>query len=93
MPFRLSFFAQFGNPYRFDGVIDLIYLNYYDNVDIHFYHFPLDFNSNARTAANAAECANEQGKFWKMHEKLFDLANNNALNIDNIKEAAATLNL
>jgi len=26
LPFRLSFFAQFGNPYRFDGVIGIIYL-------------------------------------------------------------------
>ena len=26
LPLRLSFFAQFGNPYRFDGVIGVIYL-------------------------------------------------------------------
>ena len=26
LPLRLSFFAQFGNPYRFDGVIGIIYL-------------------------------------------------------------------
>jgi len=26
LPFRLSFFSQFGNPYRFDGVIGIIYL-------------------------------------------------------------------
>ena len=33
--------------------------------------FPLDFHTNARLAANAAECANEQGKFWEYHDVLF----------------------
>jgi protein-disulfide isomerase len=32
---------------------------------------PLPFHSRAMPAAMAAACANEQGKFWKMHDLLF----------------------
>ena len=34
-------------------------------------HFPIPGHSNARAAAAAAEAAGKQGKFWEMHNKLF----------------------
>lgn len=34
--------------------------------------FPLGFHANAQKAGEAAECAGEQGKFWEMHDKLFE---------------------
>ena len=37
-----------------------------------FRDFPLNFHKNAQKAAEAAECAGEQGKFWEMHDKLFE---------------------
>ncbi len=37
-----------------------------------FRHFPLQFHSEAGPAAQAAECAGEQGKFWEMHDALFE---------------------
>lgn len=37
-----------------------------------FRHLPLDqIHPNARKAAEAAECAGSQGKFWEMHDRLF----------------------
>ena len=36
-----------------------------------FKHNPLPFHPNAMPAANAAECAREQGKFWQISEKMF----------------------
>jgi protein-disulfide isomerase len=43
-----------------------------------FRNFPLDdAHPNAFKAAEAAECANQQGKFWEMHARLF--ANQQAL--------------
>lgn len=37
-----------------------------------FRHFPLQFHAQALPAAQAAECAGEQGKFWEMHDALFE---------------------
>jgi protein-disulfide isomerase len=34
-------------------------------------HFPLSFHPNAVSAANAAECAAEQGEFWGYSDELF----------------------
>ncbi len=34
-------------------------------------NLPLAFHQNARPAAMAALAANEQGKFWEFHDKLF----------------------
>jgi protein-disulfide isomerase len=36
-----------------------------------FRDFPLASHEYSRTAALAAQCAGEQGKFWEMHDQLF----------------------
>ncbi len=36
-----------------------------------FRHFPLSFHPNAQPAANAAECADEQGKFWEFTDNMY----------------------
>ncbi len=33
--------------------------------------FPLDMHPNSRVAAHAAACADDQGKYWPMHESLY----------------------
>jgi len=38
---------------------------------IRFYDFPLPMHKNTWAASNAAACANDQGKFWAMHDQLF----------------------
>ena len=35
-------------------------------------HFPLQMHDRARVAAAAAEAAHRQGKFWEMHDLIFD---------------------
>ena len=40
-------------------------------VKLIFRDFPLSFHPQAQKAAEAAECAGEQGKYWDMHDKLF----------------------
>ncbi len=44
----------------------------FKNVSIIYRHFPLTQHTNARPAAQAAEAAGQQGKFWEMHNMLFD---------------------
>ena len=38
---------------------------------IAFKNQPLPFHNHAQLAAEAAMAANDQGKFWQMHDKLF----------------------
>ena len=37
-----------------------------------FYDFPLPQHKNSLSAHNAAACAGEQGKFWEMHDRIFN---------------------
>lgn len=39
---------------------------------LYFRHYPLPFHPKATPLALASECANDQGKFWEMHDKIFD---------------------
>lgn len=42
-----------------------------NDVAMIFRHFPLSIHKNAMTAARAAECAGEQGRFEAFHDRLF----------------------
>lgn len=42
------------------------------NVQLIYRHFPLTRHIYGKKVANLAEAAGEQGKFWEMHDKLFD---------------------
>src|SRR5262249_15732301 len=54
--------------------------------------FPLEaIHSNAFKAAEAANCAGEQEKYWEMHDRLF--ANQNALSLNRLPEYAQALGL
>ena len=64
---------------------------YGNKVKVAFKNQPLPFHQNARLAANAAMAANEQGKFWQMHDKLF--ANQQALDRASIEKYAQELGL
>ncbi len=45
---------------------------YPKDVRIAFKHNPLGFHKRAMPAANASMCAGDQGKFWEMHDVIFD---------------------
>jgi protein-disulfide isomerase len=60
-------------------------------VKLVFKNDPLQIHPYARSAALAALAANEQGKFWEYHDKLF--ANQAAFNENKFQELAAQLGL
>jgi protein-disulfide isomerase len=52
------------------GVEQLI-KDYSGKVTVYFRNFPLPQHLNAQAAAEAAEAAADQGKYWEMHDKLY----------------------
>jgi protein-disulfide isomerase len=64
---------------------------YPNDVSLVFKQFPLDFHSQAGTAAAAALAAQKQGKFWEMHDSLF--AQRGRLSGPVIRELARQLGL
>jgi protein-disulfide isomerase len=67
-------FSDFECPYcaRAVPAIDEIKEKYGDKVRVAFRHFPLSFHKQARPAAEYAQCASEQDKFWEMHDAIFE---------------------
>lgn len=68
-----------------------ILAKYPENVRLVYRHFPLPSHEFAFGAAQAAEAAGLQGKFWEMHDKLFDLSPD--LGKDKLVQIAKDLNL
>lgn len=65
-----------------------------DRIAFVYRHFPLTgIHANAEFAARAAEAAGEQGKFWEMHDLLFEKQAewSNSGNVIGIFESYATL--
>ena len=86
-------FSDFQCPYCSRGrqVMDQVTKTYGDKVRVVFRDFPLDFHKNAQKAAEAGQCANEQGKFWTLHDWMFD--HQDKLAVDDLKAAARELKL
>jgi len=73
------------------STVKQILSEYGDRVRIVYRDFPLGFHANAQKAAEAAECADEQGRFWEYHDKLFE--NQRSLGVANLKRYASELGL
>lgn len=73
-------FPQIGKEYIKTGKVRYI-----------FHHFPLSFHQYAQKAAEASECAGEQGKFWEMHDKIFE--NQEKISVADLKKYALELGL
>ncbi len=85
--------SDFQCPYcaRGKNVVKEIHAAYGDKVAIVFRHLPLDFHPEAKPSAVASVCAQQQGKFWEYHDKLFD--NQKDLNAANYTKWAKELGL
>jgi protein-disulfide isomerase len=78
--FYLNTLPQLKREYIDTGKVKLVYRD-----------FPLSFHQNAQKAAEAAECAGEQDKYYEMHDKIFE--NQQAITTTNLKEYAKEIGL
>lgn len=71
---RMVEFSDFECPYcvRAFPTIKSLEAKYGEKLSLEYFQYPLPFHPNAQKAAEASECAAEQGKFWEMHDKLFE---------------------
>jgi protein-disulfide isomerase len=92
-PVTIVEFSDFECPYcsRANETLARVEEAYAGKVRIVFRDYPLSFHSNAQKAAEAGQCAHDQGKFWEMHDKMF--ANQRALEVENLKLYAQDLGL
>ncbi|HEY7544474.1 MAG TPA: thioredoxin domain-containing protein [Blastocatellia bacterium] len=72
-------------------VIEEVMKEYGDRVKLVVRDFPLGQHQHASKAAEAAEAAREQGRYWEYIAVLFQ--NQKALAVENLKEYASTLGL
>ncbi len=88
-PVTIVEFSDFQCPFcsRITPTLDAVVSKYGNKIRLVFRQFPLPMHPNAAKAAEAALCANEQGKFWEMHDAMFkDQA---GLAVDGLKSKAA----
>jgi protein-disulfide isomerase len=92
-PIEIIEFSDFQCPFcqRANPTVDQVLKTYGDRVRFVYRHFPLGNHPNARPAAEASQCAAEQGKFWEYHDRLF--ANPTRLGDADLKQHAAALGL
>ena len=86
-------FSDFECPFcgRAHPTIEQIKKEYGSKVKHIFKHFPLSFHPYAQKAAEASECARDQGKFEDMYNVLFE--NSKALGDSDIKGYATNMGL
>jgi protein-disulfide isomerase len=86
-------FSDFQCPFcsRAHDTVEQVMQAYAGKVRLVFRHFPLDIHKNAAKAAEAALCANEQGKFWEYHDMLFK--NQQTLEVTQLKDHANAVGL
>ena len=93
-PVTIVEFSDFQCPYcsRATATLKKLETAYPGKIRLVYRDFPLvQIHPNAARAAEAAACANEQGKFWPMHDVMFE--HQDKLGEADLKQSAASLGL
>ena len=93
-PVTLVEYGDYQCPYcgRAEAVVRELLAEFGDDLRYVWRHLPLqDVHANAQLAAEAAEAAAAQGRFWEMHDLLID--NQEALRVPDLRAYAQRLGL
>ncbi len=92
-PVTIVEFSDFECPFCSRGkeTVDQVLAAYPGKVRLVFRDFPLQFHQHAAKAGEAGHCADEQGKFWEMHDWMF--ANQRSLDPASLGNGAASVGL
>lgn len=92
-PVTIVAFSDFQCPYcaAAHPELDRLVREFEGQVKLVFKHFPLGSHPRAVAAARAAEAARNQGKFWEMHDALFE--NQRALEDADLERYAGMIGL
>lgn len=76
-PVTIIEFSDFQCPYcaKLQPTLREVLDAYPGKVKLVFKNFPLAFHKQAKNAAKASHAAGEQGKYWEMHDKIFEKYN------------------
>jgi protein-disulfide isomerase len=92
-PIQIVEFSDFQCPYCSQAAetVREVEKRYGDKVSVVYRHFPLPMHAQAHRAAEASQCANDQGGFWAFHDALF--ADQKAWTDDDLKGYAKSTGL
>ena len=86
-------FSDFQCPFcqRLNGTLEQLKADYGDDARLVFKDYPLPNHAQAFKAAEAGNCAHEQGKFWELHDVMF--SSQSELEVADLKRHAGELGL
>jgi protein-disulfide isomerase len=92
-PVTIVEFSDYQCPFcsKAEGTVKELLDAYPGKIRLVYRDFPLPMHPDAPKAAEAALCAEDQGKYWPMHDRLF--ANQEKLSVPDLKGAAKELGL
>ena len=92
-PVTIVEFSDFQCPFcgRVEPAVKQVLDTYKDKVRFVYRDFPLGMHPFAPKAAEAAQCANEQGKYWEFHDALY--ADQSKLSVSDLQATAGRLGL
>jgi len=92
-PVTIVEFSDYECPFcgRAEPTVRDVIAQYQGKVRLVYREYPLSIHDHAQKASEAALCALDQGKYWEMHEKLFE--NQKSLEVESLKGYAKALAL
>jgi protein-disulfide isomerase len=92
-PITIVEFSDFQCPFcsKAEPTVDELLKAYPDKIRLVYRDYPLPFHPLAPKAAEASHCAEDQGKYWELHAKMFSAGGK--LEVANLKALAREVGL